>query len=341
MKNNSKFFTVLKERWQIYLLIGPFLILFVLMTVLPILSSVVLSFFNYDMVSPLSFSGVENYLRMFIQDDIFWTILKNTFILAILTGPTGFLLSFVLAWMINEFNQGLRTLLSFMFYVPSLVGNALYVWTVIFSSDSYGYMNSILLSLRLITQPKQWFSDSALIVPIVVMIQLWMSMGISFLSNISGLQNINPELFEAGAVDGIRNRWQELWYITLPGMRNMLFFSAVMQIASAFSISNIVTTLAGYPTVGYAADTVVSYLTDIGSVRYEMFYPQLGVKLCSMAGGGVQKIYMVFLREPSRRDRSGSDLLHLWDGFEIKMNLDRIVSCIIFVNALMHDDFFD
>ena len=133
-------------------------------------------------------------------------------------------------------------------------------------------MNSILLSLRLITQPKQWFSDSALIVPIVVMIQLWMSMGISFLSNISGLQNINPELFEAGAVDGIRNRWQELWYITLPGMRNMLFFSAVMQIASAFSISNIVTTLAGYPTVGYAADTVVSYLTDIGSVRYEMGY---------------------------------------------------------------------
>ena len=212
MKNNNKFFTVLKGRWQIYLLIGPFLILFVLMTVLPILSSVVLSFFNYDMVSPLSFSGVENYLRMFIQDDIFWTILKNTFILAILTGPTGFLLSFVLAWMINEFNQGLRTLLSFMFYVPSLVGNALYVWTVIFSSDSYGYMNSILLSLRLITQPKQWFSDSALIVPIVVMIQLWMSMGISFLSNISGLQNINPELFEAGAVDGIRNRWQELRY---------------------------------------------------------------------------------------------------------------------------------
>ena len=196
MKNNNKFFTVLKERWQIYLLIGPFLILFVLMTVLPILSSVVLSFFNYDMVSPLSFSGVENYLRMFIQDDIFWTILKNTFILAILTGPTGFLLSFVLAWMINEFNQGLRTLLSFMFYVPSLVGNALYVWTVIFSSDSYGYMNSILLSLRLITQPKQWFSDSTLIVPIVVMIQLWMSMGISFLSNISGLQNINPELFD-------------------------------------------------------------------------------------------------------------------------------------------------
>ena len=81
-----------------------------------------------------------------------------------------------------------------------------------------------------------------------------------------------------------------------------------------------------------------NYAAKLG---YDLFYPQLGVKLCSMAGGGVQKIYMVFLREPSRRDRSGSDLFHLWDGFEIKMNFDRNVSCFIFVNALMHDDFFD
>ena len=83
------------------------------------------------------------------------------------------------------------------------------------------------------------------------------------------------------------------------------------------------------------------YLSDRPLDVDELFYPQLGVKLCSMAGGGVQKIYMVFLREPSRRDRSGSDLFHLRDGFEIKMNFDRNVSCFIFVNALMHDDFFD
>ena len=77
------------------------------------------------------------------------------------------------------------------------------------------------------------------------------------------------------------------------------------------------------------------------AASHELFYPQLGVKLCSMAGGGVQEIYMVFLREPSRRDRSGSDLFHLRDGFEIKMNFDRNVSCFIFVNAFMHDNFFD
>ena len=272
MNKKNKLVAIMKNRWQIYVLLAPFLILFTLMTVLPVIFSCILSFFNFDMVSLPSFVGLDNYLRMFIHDDVFPTILKNTFLLAVLTGPAGFLLSFVLAWMINEFRPAMRTLLSFMFYVPSLVGNALYIWTIIFSSDSYGYMNSQLLSLGLITSPKQWFSDESLIVPIVVIIQLWMSMGISFLSIISGLQNINAELFEAGAVDGIKNRWQELWYITLPGMKHMLLFSAVMQIASAFSISSIITTLAGYPTVGYAADTIVSYLTDVGSIKYEMGY---------------------------------------------------------------------
>ena len=275
MKNNSKladFRELVHQRWQLWALLAPFLVLFIIMTVLPVLSSIVLSFFNYDMVNMPSWEGVGNYLRMFIQDDIFPIVLKNTIVLAVLTGPAGFLLSFVLAWMINEFRPGVRTLLSFMYYVPSLVGNGLLIWQMLFSSDSYGYMNNILLNAGLITAPITWLSTEQYIVPIVVTVQLWMSMGTSFLANISGLQNINPELFEAGAVDGIRNRWQELWYITLPGMSSMLLFSAVMQIASAFSISSTITALAGYPTVGYVADTIVSYLGDVGSTRYEMGY---------------------------------------------------------------------
>ena len=159
MNSRKKLITTIKDRWQIYLLIAPFLSLFFIMTVLPVLSSVVLSFFNFDMVSMPKFTGLDNYLRMFIQDDVFPTVLKNTLVLAILTGPLGFLLSFVLAWMINEFGPGMRTLLSFMFYVPALVGNALYIWTVIFANDSYGYMNSFLLSSGFITEPIQWFSN--------------------------------------------------------------------------------------------------------------------------------------------------------------------------------------
>lgn len=262
----------MKKRWQVYALIAPFLILFTIMTVLPVASSIVLSFFNYDMVSMPTFAGIGNYFRMFLRDSVFITVLKNTILLAVITGPVGFLLSFVLAWLINEFRPFVRTLLTFMFYTPALIGNGLFIWSILFSSDSYGYINSILLSLGLINSPIKWLSDSNYIVPIVVMVQLWQSMGVSFLANISGLQNINPEIYEAGSVDGIKNRWQELWYITLPGMSHMLLFSAVMQIAGSFSISAIITQLAGYPTVGYVADTIVSYLSDVGTVKYEMGY---------------------------------------------------------------------
>ena len=268
-KNKSLFSS---SRWQLYVLLAPFLTIFTLMMVLPVLASMVLSFFNFDMVSMPTFAGLDNYIRMFLHDDIFPIVLKNTILLAILTGPAGFLLSFVLAWFINEFGRGPRTLFSFMFNAPSLAGHAVYIWQILFSSDSYGYINSFLMSLGFITEPIAWLSNSSYIVPIVVVVQLWSSLGISFLSNLSGLQNINTELYEAGAIDGIRNRWQELWYITLPGMKHMLLFSAVMQIASAFSISSIITQLAGYPTVGYAADTIVSYLNDVGTVKYEMGY---------------------------------------------------------------------
>lgn len=261
-----------KEQIPYAVLLAPFFILFFLFIFLPVICSIVLSFFSFDMVSAPSFAGADNYIRMFLDDDVFLTTLKNTLLLAVLTGPAGFLLSFILAWLINEFSPRVRTVLSFMFYCPALVGNALYIWQVAFSNDSYGYANSLLLSAGLIVEPINWLKNPTYIIPIIVIVQLWMSMGVSFLANISGLQNINTEMYEAGAIDGIRNRWQELWYITLPAMENMLLFSAVMQIASAFSIGSVCTTLVGYPSVNYTADTIVSYLTDVGTTKYEMGY---------------------------------------------------------------------
>ena len=270
-KNKKSFAYTLKSRWQLWVLAGPFLLLFFLMTVVPVLSSIVLSFTSFDMVSMPSFTGFANYIRMFLHDDIFPTVFKNTILLAILTGPAGFILSFVLAWFINEFKPLARTIFSFMFYAPSLAGGV-FIWQIAFSSDAYGYVNSLLLSFGIIQEPITWLSSSSWIVPIVVMVQIWSGLGVSFLANLSGLQNVNNELYEAGALDGIRNRWQELWYITLPGMKHMLLFSAVMQIAGSFSISGIIQQLAGYPTVNYAADTIVSYLSDVGNVKYEMGY---------------------------------------------------------------------
>jgi multiple sugar transport system permease protein len=255
-----------------YLMFAPFFILFFMFTILPVLSSVVLSFFDFDAVSMPRFIGFDNYLRMFVQDDVFPKALSNTLTLAIITGPLGFALAFFLAWMVNEFGPTTRTFLSFLFYAPALSGNAYFIWQILFSGDAYGYINSTLLSVGLIVEPIQWLKSADYALPVICIVQLWLSMGVTFLSNISGLQNVNPELYEAGAIDGIRNRWHELWYITLPSMKSILMFGVVMQIQSAFSISAVPIALCGYPSVNYATDTLVSLISDVGASRYEMGY---------------------------------------------------------------------
>lgn len=260
------------ESFSYFLMMAPFLILFFLFVVLPVLASMGLSFFNYDMISNPTWTGLDNYLRMFSGDEVFPKAIVNTLKFAVVTGPLSFLLAYLLAWIINEFNPALRTLLTFIFYAPALIGNTVFIWQVAFSADSYGYANSLLLSLGLITEPISWFKNTTYNGPILMIVQLWTSMGISFLADRAGLQNVNPELYEAGALDGIKNRWYELWYITLPSMKSILLFGAVMQIQATFSVGAILSTLAGYPSVNNSVDTIVTHLADVGTVRYEMGY---------------------------------------------------------------------
>ena len=255
-----------------YAMLIPFLVCFLVFLVIPIIASVVLSFFDFDMINAPKFVGIDNYIRMLIDDEVFVKTLSNTITFAVITGPAGFLLSFVLAWFINEFNPMFRNILSFMIYCPALAGSAYFIWQIAFSSDSYGYINSILLSANLITEPISWLKNASYTMPIIIIVQLWQSMGVSFLANISGLQNVNGELFEAGAIDGIRNRWQELWYITLPSLGPQLLFSAVMSISSAFGVGAVSTALCGFPSTDYAAHTIMNHLEDYGNIRFEMGY---------------------------------------------------------------------
>lgn len=266
-----------------YLMLAPFMIIFLVYVVIPVFSSILFSFTSFDMLSFPKFNGLDNYKRMILDDEIFGIVLKNTLIFSCIAGPASFLLSFVLAWFINELGPKARTLLSFLFYAPSLVGSGYFIWQTAFSGDSYGYINSLLLSMGVITEPITWLSDSSYTMIIIIVVQLWQGMGVSFLSVISGLQNVNTELFEAGAIDGIHNRWQELWYITLPSMSHMLLFSAVMQIQASFSVSAVPIAMCGYPSVEHSVDTIVSYMADVGSTRFEMGYASaITVVLCLM-----------------------------------------------------------
>ena len=257
---------------QYYYLVAPYVILFFVFTVLPVLISLVLSFTNFNLLEFPDFVGWENYMRLFVDDENFMTAIKNTLILAIVTGPLSYLMAFVFAWLINELRPRLRSFMTLIFYAPSISGSAYLVWKLIFSSDSYGYANAYLIKFGILNEPVQWLQNETYIIWIIMIVQLWLSLGVSFLSFIAGLQGVDKTLYEAGAIDGIRNRWQELWFITLPQMKSQLMFGAVMQITSSLSIADVSIQMAGFPSVNYAGHTIITHLMDYGNIRMEMGY---------------------------------------------------------------------
>ena len=196
----------------------------------------------------------------------------NTMVFAILTGPVSYIMCFIFAWLINELPRIPRAIMTLVFYAPSISGNVYLVWKLIFSSDTYGYANAWLMKLGILQEPIYYLTTEAFIMPILIVVQLWMSLGVSFLSFIAGLQTVDRAMYEAGAVEGIKNRWQELWYITLPAMKPQLMFGAVMQITNSFSVSQISLDLVGFPSVNYAGHTIMTHLHDFGNLRYEMGY---------------------------------------------------------------------
>ena len=267
-----------------YFLLSFWLILFLVFTVIPIAISVVMSFTDFDMVRLPRFVGLQNYTTLFLDDDIFIKSLGNTLFYALVTGPAGYLLSFLVAWLLSETSRGVRAVLMLIFYAPTLAGNVYMVWTYIFSGDSYGMLNSLLLRLGLIADPIQWLNDPAYNSIVVIVVILWMSMGAGFLSFVAGFQQLNVSLFEAGAIDGVRNRWQELWHITLPQMVPQLLIGAVLSISSAFAVGYQNALLTGNPSTDYSTHTVLLHMTDYGYTRFEMGYACAVVLFVLMVG---------------------------------------------------------
>lgn len=255
-----------------YVMLAPYFILFFIFTVLPVAASVVISFTDFNMLEAPNFVGWKNYIKLMLDDDVFKKALKNTLVFAVITGPLSYIMCFLFAWVINEFKGKLRAFLTLIFYAPSIAGNAFMVWSIIISGDRYGYLNGLLMKWGFIYEPIQWMQTEKYVLPMLIVVQLWLSLGTGFLTFIAGLQTVDKSLFEAGAMDGIKNRWQELWFITLPNMKPMLMFGAVMAITQSFGVCDVTMQLCGYPSTDYAARTVVTHLFDYGYSRFEMGY---------------------------------------------------------------------
>ena len=262
----------MKNNKTAYFMVAPFLLLFIIFTVLPVFLSIILSLTDFNMLQMPNFVGIDNYMRLFMDDEIFILACQNTLIFASITGPVSYILALLVAWFINELPPKIRAVVTLVFYAPSISGQAYLVWKTLFASDSYGWANAVLMKYGLISSPILWFQDAEYVMGLCIVVALWTSLGTAFLSFIAGLQTIDRSMYEAAAVDGIKNRWQELWYITLPTMRPQLMFGAVLAITNSFGFGGVVTALCGFPSVDYAAHTIMHHLDDYGGSRYEIGY---------------------------------------------------------------------
>lgn len=261
-----------KRSKMCYAFLAPYAILFTLFNIMPVVVSIFFSFTYYNILEPPRFIGITNYISLILEDDIFLIGLKNTLTIAIITGPLGYIMSFLFAWLINELPRWVRSVAVIVFYAPSIAGNCFVIFSQFFRGDAYGYVNAALIDMGLIDTPILWLLNPKYMLPICMIVILWMSLGQGFLSFVAGLQGVDRSQYEAGYMDGIKNRWQELWYITLPSMKPMLMFGAVMAITQAFGVFDVTVQLCGNPSTDYAARTIVTHLVDYGSTRYEMGY---------------------------------------------------------------------
>lgn len=270
-KQDSLVLRIWKARTS-YIMLSPFLCFFILLLILPIIIAVFLSFTSYDYFNTPVFVGFENFISLFVEDSEFMTALQNTLIFAVVSGPISYILCFFLAWVINDQSSTFRSIITLIFYAPSISGSMFAIWGLLLSSDRYGIINGFLLEWGLIQEPLLFLKDGNMILGVLIVVQLWMSLGSGFLAFIAGFQMVNKDLYEVGAIDGIQNRWQELWYITLPEMKPMLLYGAITQIVTAFSVGDISIQLCGFPSINNAGLTLSLHAYDYANLRYEMGY---------------------------------------------------------------------
>ncbi|HIT17693.1 MAG TPA: sugar ABC transporter permease [Candidatus Caccosoma faecigallinarum] len=262
--------------WSAFWLILPFASLFVIFIAIPVFVSALLSLTYYNAIDTPRFIGLQNYIDMFTRDREFMMyVIPQTLKFAIIVGPGGYILSFIIAWMLAQLPRGIRTVLALIVYTPSLAGSVFIgvIWKSVFSGDQFGYLNAFLMNLGIINAPIAWLTSPQYLLTITIFVALWSSFGIGFLSILASLCNLDQELFEAAHIDGIKNRFQETIYVTIPQMKGAMFFSAIMSITGAMSSGTLAVDLSGSnPTPQNSAQTILPHMNDYAFIRNELGY---------------------------------------------------------------------
>jgi len=265
-----------KKNITSYFFLSGYLVFFIAFIVIPVLAGIGLSFTYFNSIQAPEFVGIKNYINLFTKDREFMQyVIPNTIKFATFVGVGGYALSFILAWILAQLPHIPRTILAIIIYTPSMTSGIVMtvIWKTVFSGDSFGYINSILMSLGVITEPIQFLTSPEYLMNIMIVVAIWGSMGIGFLAMLAGILNVDEQLYEAGAIDGIKTRTQEIFYITIPSMKPQMLFGGVMAVVNTFNVSAIGVQLSGEnPTPRYSGQLIVTHIEDYGFLRYEMGY---------------------------------------------------------------------
>lgn len=279
----------------------PYVTLFVVFIIIPVIIAAGLSFTYFNTIETPEFVGLSNYIELLTRDEVFMqNVLPNTIRFAFIVGPVGYFMSFILAWMLAQIPHRPRTILAIILYSPSMTAGIAMgvVWTVLFSGDATGYLNAWMMNFGLISEPVQFLTSPDYLMNIMIVVSLWSSMGVGFLAMLAGILNVDRTLYEAAVMDGMKNRWQEIFYITIPSMKPQMLFGAVMAVVATFQVGAIGVQLSGSnPTPQYAGQLMVNHIEDFGFIRFLMGYASAVSVILLIMIYGISKVTWSLLGE--------------------------------------------
>ncbi|GIO98887.1 ABC transporter permease [Paenibacillus lautus] len=231
-----------KEQIAGYLFVAPLMLGLFILTLIPVIGSLLLSFTNWNFVAgmgAIKFAGLSNFVTLF-KDSAFMQSLVNNLVF-IITVPVTMILALVLSVLIDRqvYLKGAFKVIYFLPYISSIVAVAM-VWQVLFH-PSLGPVNNALMSLG-IDNPPKWLADIDFALPSLMMIQVWILLGYNIIIYIAGLQSIPRDLYEAAEIDGA-NAWVKFRSITLPCISPTTFFLLVTGIIGTFKIFDLIQVL--------------------------------------------------------------------------------------------------
>ena len=249
-----------RELLLVWFFILPSLAIFTLYRIIPLFWNGLLSFQFWSPYKPGEFAGFYHYEEMLFYDDVFWKSLWNTVIL-MASAPLGIALALGIALLVNSKIRGrdyYRTIVFMSYPVMTVAVGIIWQWLY---NEKVGLINYILMSLGIIDKGIPFLESFNLALPCVIIASIWQVIGFYMIILLTGLQNIQPSLYESAAIDGA-SAWQRFRRITLPLLRPSIFICVVIGIINSFTNFDLIFVMTqGGP--GHATELLITYIYNV------------------------------------------------------------------------------